>query len=215
MSGISNYLVNKQIDAELRGQAFTEPTSVYVALLLCSKGPLARSTAYAVNDTVSMVAADGYNHLYSCTAAGTSAASAPSYPGKTAEVITDGTAVFTEQGDVLANGGASLVEVAGNAYARVAVASSLANWSGTQGAGTTVASTGTTAAISNNIAVTYPTPTGAWETGTQQIWGFATYDAATAGNLLRFGGLGADQIINTGNGVSFAPGQLVFKTDQR
>ena len=215
MSGISNYLANKQIDAELRGQAFTEPTSVYIALLLCSKGPLARSTAYALNDTVSMIAADGYNHLYSCTTAGTTAATAPAYPGKTAEIITDGTAVFTEQGDVLAAAGSTLVEVSGGSYARVAVASSLADWSGTQGAGTTVASSGTTAAISNNNVITFPTPTAPWETAPQQVWGFATFDAATAGNLLRFGGLGADQIINTGNGVSFAAGQLVFHVDAR
>jgi hypothetical protein len=215
MSGISNYLTNKLDDFELRGQVFTPPATDYVALLLCSNGPIARSTAYALGNTVSMIAADGYNHLYSCTTAGTSAAAAPTYPGKTAEAITDGTAVFTEQGDVLAAAGASMVEVSGGAYARVAVASSLADWSGTQGAGTALASTGTSATISNNATITFPTPTAAWETAPQQVWGFATFDAATAGNLLRFGGLAADQIINTGNGVSFAAGQLVFKTDQR
>lgn len=215
MAGISNHLSNLSFDFELRAQAFTPPATVYIGLLLCSNGPLARSTAYTVGQTVSMIAADGYNHLYSCTTAGTSAASAPTYPGKTAEAVTDGTAVFTEQGDVLAASGASLVEVSGGGYARVAVASSLANWSGTQGAGTTVASTGTTATISNNGTITYPTPTAAWETSPQQIWGFASFDALTSGNLLRFGGLAADQIVNSGNGVSFAPGQLVFKNDQR
>ena len=105
MSGISNYLANKIADWELRGQAFTPPATVYVALLLCSKGALARSTAYSVGDTVSNIDADGYNHLYACTTAGTTAATAPSYPGNPAEVITDGTAVFTEQDDVLAAAG--------------------------------------------------------------------------------------------------------------
>ena len=215
MSGISNYLANKEADWELRGQAFTPPATVYVALLLCSKGPLARSTAYSVGDTVSNIDADGYNHLYACTTSGTTAATAPSYPGNPAEVITDGTAVFTEQDDVLAAAGSTMVEVSGNAYARGTIADSLADWSGTQGSGSTTASSGTSAAISNNVAVNFPTPTGAWETGSQQIWGFATFDAATAGNLLRFGGLGADQIVNTGNTVSFAAGQLAIKFDKR
>jgi len=215
MAGISNYLTNKLDDFELRGQAFTPPATEYVALLLCSNGPLARSTAYTAGQTVSMVAADGYNHLYACTTAGTSASTAPAYPGKTGEVITDGTAAFTEQGDVLAAAGTTLVEVSGGGYARVAVASSLTAWSGTQGAGTTAVSSGTSASISNNAAITFPTPTAAWQTSPQQVWGFATFDAATSGNLLRFGGLAADQIINTGNGVSFAAGTLVFKTDQR
>lgn len=215
MSGISNYLANKEADWELRGQAFTPPATVYVALLLCSNGPLARSTAYTVGQTVSYIAADGYNHLYACTTAGTTAATAPTYPGKPGEAITDGGAVFTEQDDVLAAAGATMVEVSGNAYARAAIAGSLTNWSGTQGSSSTTASSGTSAAISNNIAVDFPTPTGAWETGAQQIWGFATFDASTGGNLLRFGGLSADQIVNTGNTVSFAAGQLALKFDER
>lgn len=215
MAGVSNYLINKEVDWELRGQTFTPPTTTYVGLLLTSNGALARSTAYTTGQTVSMVGADARNHLYSCTTAGTTAASAPAYPGKTAEVITDGTAVFTEQGDVLAANGASFVEVSGGSYARVSVASSLANWSGTQGAGTTAASSGTSAAISNNAAVTYPTPTGNWQTAPQTIWGFFLADAATAGNTLRFGGLGADQTVSTGNAVSFAAGALTIKTDVR
>ena len=133
MSAVSDYLANKLTDWELRGQTFTPPATVYVALLLCSNGPLARSTAYTVGQTVSYVAADGYNHLYACTTAGTTAATAPAYPGAPGEAITDGTAVFTEQDDVLAAAGSTLVEVSGNAYARASIASSLTDWSGTQG----------------------------------------------------------------------------------
>lgn len=214
MPGTSDYLANKLADWELRGQAFTPPATVYVALLICSKGPLARSTAYASGDTVSYVAADGANHLYKCTTAGTTAASAPSYPGNPGEAITDGTAVFTEQSDALAAGTAE-VEPSGGSYARVAVACSLANWSGTQGAGTTTASSGSTAAISNNNAITFTTPTANWESAGAEIWGFATYDAATSGNLLRWGGLTADQIINTGNSVSFAAAALALHFDKR
>ncbi len=216
MSGISNHLANALADWELRGQAFTPPATVYVALLLCSNGPIARSTTYAVGNTASFIAADGYNHLYACTAqTGATAATAPTFTGKPGEVVTDGGVTWTEQDDVLAAAGATLGEFSCNGYARASIAGSLTNWSGTQGAGTTTASTGTTAAISNNIAVNFPTPTGAWETGAQQIWGFATFDASTAGNLLRFGGLSADQIVNTGNTVSFAAGQLALKFDER
>jgi hypothetical protein len=60
----------------------------------------------------------------------------------------------------------------------VAVTSSLANWAGTQGAGTTVASTGTGGQTSNNAAITYPAPTANWGT----VFGFALYDASSAGN---------------------------------
>ena len=97
MAGTSNYLQNKLVDAELRAQPFSFPATIYVALTLCTNGPLARSTAYTVGQTVSYVAADGNNHLYKCTTAGTTAATAPAYPGASNEVITDGTAVLTEQ----------------------------------------------------------------------------------------------------------------------
>ena len=213
MAGTSNYLQNKLVDAELRAQPFSFPATIYVALTLCTNGPLARSTAYTVGQTVSYVAADGNNHLYKCTTAGTTAATAPAYPGASNEVITDGTAVLTEQTSEL-EAGTAISEPSGGGYARVAIACSLANFAGTQGAGTTVASTGTSATTSNNVAVAFPTSSAAWETAPAEIWGFATYDALTAGNFLRFGGLTADQIINTGNTVSFAAAAMTIKVDQ-
>ena len=213
MAGTSNYLQNKLVDAEFRAQAFSFPATIYVALTLCTNGPLARSTAYTVGQTVSYVAADGNNHLYKCTTAGTTAATAPVYPGASNEVITDGTAVLTEQTSEL-EAGTAISEPSGGGYARVAIACSLANFAGTQGAGTTTVSTGTSATTSNNGVITYPIPSAAWQTAPAEIWGFATYDALTAGNLLRFGGLTADQIINTGNSVSFAAGAMTIKVDQ-
>ena len=200
MSGISNYLAGKQAALEFNGTAFTEPSPVYVALLTCTKGPLARSTAYALNDTVSYVAADGQNHLYKCTTAGTTAASAPTYPGVANEAITDGTAVLTEQTSAL-QAGTAMVEPSGNGYARVSEAMTSGNW------------TVSNHTITNAAAINFPTPTGPWQTSPVEFWGFATYDAATVGNLLRFGGLTSDQIINTGNTVSFAIGAVTFKTD--
>jgi len=213
LAGTSNYLQNHLIDWELRAQVFTPPATVYVALLTCTNGAIARSLAYALNNTVSFIAADGNNHLYKCTTAGTTAASAPAYPGDLGEVITDGTAVFTEQ-TVALQANTAAVEPSGNAYARVAVLGALTAWAGTQGAGTTVASTGVSATTSNNAVITFPTPTGTWTVSPIQVWGFATFDAAIVGNLLRYGGLAANQIINTGNTVSFAAGALTISNDQ-
>ncbi len=212
MAGTSNYLQNKELDFELRGQAFSPVATEYVALFTCTNGAIARSTAYALNNTVTVTAADGHQHLYKVTTAGTTAASAPAYPGVSNEVITDGTAVLTEQTAALEAG--TITEVSGGSYARSSIASSLTAWSGTQGAGTTVASSGTTATISNNAAVSFPTPTANWSTLPVQVCGFMTFDALTAGNPLRFGLLTANQNISTGNTVSFAAGQLTIVFDK-
>ena len=72
------------------------------------------------------------------------------------------------------------VEVAGGSYARAVLASSLAALSGTQAAGTTVASTGTSGRSSNNAAVSFPAPTADWGVILGDGWG----DASSGGNLL-------------------------------
>lgn len=95
-------------------------------------------------------------------------------------------------------------EVSGGSYARVAVTSSLANWAGTQSAGSTVASSGTSGQTSNNNAITFPTPTASWGTATH----FAIYDAATAGNLLFYGALSIAKTINQSDTVSFPAASL-------
>jgi len=100
-------------------------------------------------------------------------------------------------------------EVTGGSYARVAVTSSLANWAGTQSAGSTVASSGTGGQTSNNNAINFPTPTASWGTVTS----FGLYDASTAGNLLYFGNLTSSQTISTGNTVSFPAGSLTITED--
>lgn len=85
-------------------------------------------------------------------------------------------------------------EVAGGSYARVAMATSLTNWSGTQSAGSTTASSGTGGASSNNIALTFPAPTADWGTVTH----FGIFDAASSGNLLFHGALAASAVISNG-----------------
>jgi len=101
-------------------------------------------------------------------------------------------------------------EVAGGSYARVAVVSSLANWAGTQAAGSAVASSGTSGTTSNNATITFPAPTANWGVVTH----LAIYDAAAAGNLLIFAALAVAKTINNGDAApSFAAGQLTFQVD--
>jgi hypothetical protein len=71
----------------------------------------------------------------------------------------------------------------------------LANISGTQGAGSTVASSGTAGRISNNVAVTHPAPTGNWGTCSWGGW----KDASTGGNLLFWQALTNPMSISAGS----------------
>lgn len=101
-------------------------------------------------------------------------------------------------------------EVTGGSYARVAVVASLANWAGTQGAGTTTASSGTSGTTSNNAAITFPTPSASWGSITH----VGVYDASTAGNLLFFSALTASKTVNNGDPApSFAAAALTFQID--
>lgn len=95
-------------------------------------------------------------------------------------------------------------EVTGGSYARVDVTSSLANWAGTQSAGSTSASSGTGGQTSNNASVDFATPSAGW--GTVTHWFLA--DASSSGNLLFCAALTASKTINSGDTVSFAAGAL-------
>lgn len=138
----SNFLVNKLLDYILRQQAYTAPTTVWVALA-------------------------------------------------------------TTTGSTAACG----TEVSGGAYARVSVTSGLTAWAGTQGTGTTVASTGTSGTTSNNAAITFPAPTATWGTITE----FCVFDASTAGNLLFRAALTTSKTVNNGDAApSFAISALTW-----
>ncbi len=97
-------------------------------------------------------------------------------------------------------------QVSGGNYARASVTSSLANWAGTQSAGSTTASSGTGGQTSNNGAITFNAPSGAnWGTVTH----FGIFDAASSGNLLFHGALTASKTINNGDSApSFQTAQL-------
>ena len=90
-------------------------------------------------------------------------------------------------------------EVTGGSYARVAITSNLTNWSGTQSAGSTLASSGTAGRISNNAAVTFTTPTAGWGT----VGWVIIMDAATSGNMYVCQALTSSKTINSGDPVSF------------
>lgn len=101
-------------------------------------------------------------------------------------------------------------EVTGGSYARVAVVSALANWAGTQAAGSTSASSGNTGTTSNNAAITFPAPTANWGTITH----FALMDAATVGNVLFQGALNTSKTVNSGDAApQFAAGALSIQLD--
>lgn len=144
MSGFSDYTENKLGDFLLRGQAYTPPATVYVALFTAAP---------------------------SDSAAGT--------------------------------------EVTGGSYARVAVACSMANFSGTQSAGSTTASTGTNGQFSNNGTITFPTPTADWGT----VVATALMDASSGGHVVLWGTLTSNKVIENTDPTAFAPGSLVFQLD--
>lgn len=115
-------------------------------------------------------------------------------------------ALFTSSGSDTGPG----TEVTGGSYARVAVASSLANWAGTQGAGTTTASSGTSGTTSNNNAITFPAPSAAWGSVVE----FGVFDSATGGTELFRAALATSKTINNGDPApSFAAGALTYQLD--
>lgn len=101
-------------------------------------------------------------------------------------------------------------EVATGSYARVGVTASLANFAGTQSAGSTAASSGTGGTTSNNGAITFPAPTGNWGSVTHVI----VMDASTSGNLLFCIALSVGKTINNGDAApSFAAAALTQQID--
>lgn len=97
-------------------------------------------------------------------------------------------------------------EVTGGSYARVSIARSLANWAGTQGAGTTTASTGTGGATSNNIAINFATPSASWGTVVSAF----IADALTGNNIVSCTTLTTSKAINSGDTVTFPAAALTF-----
>ena len=98
----------------------------------------------------------------------------------------------------------SVTELSGTGYARQAFARTLAAWSGTQAAGSTLTSTGTSHATSNNSVINFGTAGSAWGTAAFAV----LFDAATGGNMIAYIPIQPARVISSGDPVSFAIGAL-------
>ncbi|MFY7864496.1 phage tail fiber protein [Roseateles sp.] len=209
MSNITNLLENRFIDY-LRGQAPAAITTLAWALIVATRGysNSIRSQAVSLNDTVLPATPNG--RIYRCTTAGTTGASEPSWPTTAGGTVADGTAVWTEQTDALDAGTFTEAANAGN-YTRPSVAASLANMAGTQGAGTTVASTGTSGQTSNNTVLTFGSAAPSTNWGV--VFGTYMLDSATygSGTPLVWAPLATPKTVNSGDAQpTFPAGSFTF-----
>jgi len=107
--------------------------------------------------------------------------------------------------------GTEVVVSAGTNYSRPSVAASLANWAGTQSAGSTTASTGTGGTTSNNGVITFPVP---GTTNWGVIVGVALMDAPSGGNIWIYGALTTSKTVNAGDPAPvFSAGDFQFQWD--
>lgn len=211
MSSTTDFASNKLIDARFRAQTPGFPTTYFVGLILATKGSSTnvRSAAVASGDTV--VPATPNGRIYKCTTAGTCGAGEPTWPTTYGATVTDGTAVWTEQ--TIAMQAGTFTEVSTGAYARQSVAASLANFAGTQAAGSTVASSGTTATTSNNAVITFPAATADYGAAGALVAAVVLFDALTAGNAWDICPIPTPIHISAGSTPKLDPGQLVIKVD--
>lgn len=101
-------------------------------------------------------------------------------------------------------------EVSGGSYARVAVNCNTTNWAGTQGAGTTAASSGTGGTTSNNVAITFPAPTANWGT----IVAVGLFQTLTGDDMQYYGAVSPSKTVSSGAPApQYAPGDLQFQID--
>lgn len=102
------------------------------------------------------------------------------------------------------------VSTSGTAYARVSVAASMANWAGTQSAGSTTASSGTGGTTSNNGVIAWSESTAAWG----NIQSVKYMDASTGGNAwICIDVTPVFNVSGAGVTVSFPAGSLQFQID--
>lgn len=207
----TDYCENKITDWLWRGQAFSPPANWHVGLIRASRGfsSSIRSTAVSSGDTAIPASPNG--RIYRVTTAGTTGASEPTWCTTQACTTSDGSAVWTEQTtDLEAGNLTNVTEVSGGNYSRVQVTSNLTNWAGTQSAGSTSASSGTSGTTSNNAPVAYGAPSANWGV----IWGFFLADANTAGNICVYSPLTTPKTVNsTDPAPVFSSGAMTVQDD--
>lgn len=222
MTAYTDVMENRLIDGLFRGGAINASGALNSAAVV--KGLWTASTAYALGDIVvpvSNTTAGGKFLL--CTTAGTSGATFTTALGNPGATVVDSGVTWTILSGIPApqalyfglftvspddTGGGT--EVSGGSYARVAIACSLAAWAGTQSAGSTTASTGTSGTTSNNAAVTFPAPTANWGT----LVAVGLFDKASGGNLLDWGALTTSKTVNSGDAAPVFPiAAFTFQVD--
>lgn len=178
----TEYWRNKMVDWEFRGASFTPPSTLYFAQFAITAGQSPRSTAITTGKTTIPLTPN--NRMYRCTTAGTTSGSEPTWPTTAGATVTDGSVVWTEMTpDFHNNVSANLPELVGNGYARAGLACSMANYAATNGATlVTNPSSGAGGTTSNNVAIAFPTPTGAQGIVAFMGW----FDASTSGNLISY-----------------------------
>lgn len=105
-----------------------------------------------------------------------------------------------------ASSDSSVTELSGTGYARVPVTRNLTNWAGTQGPGTTLASSGTSHTSSNNILLDWGTSGSAWGTANYAV----VFDATSSGNAICYLPLETSIVIGSAQPVSVAIASLAF-----
>lgn len=103
----------------------------------------------------------------------------------------------------------SVTEATGIGLSRVAVTRSLANWAGTQGAGTTLASSGTSKTTSNNGTIDMGTAT-----GSADATHIGFFDASSSGNCWFAFELDTPLSIINGSNPTYAAGEIQFLLGQ-
>jgi hypothetical protein len=206
MTMLTNYAVNKTVDALFRAQSLGAPATLYHSLIVATQGYWTASTPYTTGQLVLPVGGNG--RIYKCTTAGTSSSSAPTWPTTAGGTVTDGgTLVWTEQTTAMLAG--TFVEASYTGFARVAVTASLANYAGTQSAGSTVASSGTSGQTSNNGTITFGAPTSS-QAGV--VFGVLIADASSSGNIWAWSALTNPKTINNGDAAPNFPAAALTLT---
>ena len=197
MSSLTYAAQNKTIDALFRGQAIGTPATIYFALIIATRGysSTVRSAVVTTGDTVIPTTPNG--HMYRCSTGGTCGSGEPSWNTGSGSTTADGgTVVWTEMTpDFLSNSNITEVSTSGTGYGRIGVAASLVNFAGTQGAGTTTASSGTSGQTSNNGTVTFGAPTANWGV----VAYLMTFDASTSGVAWTAQPLTTPKTVNNGD----------------
>jgi hypothetical protein len=101
-------------------------------------------------------------------------------------------------------------ELNGEGYARAVIPRSLSAWAGTQGPGSTEASSGASGLTCNNVPIQFPIAQGEWGTA---LW-WAILDAPAGGNMLYYGELLYPRTVYPGDTpITFAPGDMTIWID--